>query len=133
MIINMLRFRFRDGTLREEEARALAAIRRTATMESVSFSAVGQDLGDPADGFTHAYCVGIADLPALQRYFDNPIHREGDFVFIPLLAKLSRTALSDDMAPGLGAEIAAMFQRHMARDPEWARLLAQIPDANIRT
>jgi hypothetical protein len=30
-------------------------MRRAASVESVSFSSVGQDLGDPTDGFTHAY------------------------------------------------------------------------------
>src|SRR3712207_8765976 len=48
---------FRPEVPEEEKAEVLAAMRRTASTESVSFATVGQDLGDPAEGFTHAYLV----------------------------------------------------------------------------
>ncbi|WP_329030225.1 hypothetical protein [Streptomyces sp. NBC_01423] len=70
MIVNTLRFSFRDGTTEEEKVEVLAAMRRTSTVESAAFGVVGQDLGDPADGFTHTYSAGIADgveLPAVPR------------------------------------------------------------------
>jgi hypothetical protein len=89
---------------------------------------VGRDLGDPAEGYTHACCVGVADPAALQRYFDDPVHREGDLVFAPLLARLRRRALTDDPDPATGDEIMEMYRRKMAGDPGWAAVLAAIPD-----
>ena len=40
----------------------LAAMRRTAGVASAAVGAVGRDLGDPAEGYSHAYCVGVEDL-----------------------------------------------------------------------
>ncbi|NRD67124.1 Dabb family protein [Corallococcus exiguus] len=132
MFINLLRFRFRDGVPEEKKARALEAISRTAKSEAVSFSVVGRDLGNPADGFTHASCVGIADLSALKRYFDDPLHRAGDLLFLPLVGRLWRMALTDDADPALGEKIQAMHAEKMAGDPEWAALLAAIPDLQLK-
>jgi stress responsive alpha/beta barrel protein len=128
MIINLLRFRFRDDAGEAEKARALAAIARTAAVEAVAFSAIGQDLGDPAEGFTHAYCVGIPDLEALGRYFDAPVHREGDFLFLPLLAKLVRHSLSTDDDPAMAEKIAAVWRQKVANDEAWVGLFRLIPD-----
>ncbi len=80
MIVNLLRFRFRDDVTDDEREAVLAAMRRTAGVESAAFGTVGRDLGDPADGFTHAYCVGIEDLAALERYMHDPVHLAGDDV-----------------------------------------------------
>jgi hypothetical protein len=131
VIVNILRFTFRDETTEEEKAEVLAAMRRTAAVESASFSAVGQDLGDPAEGYTHAYCAGVADLAALERYMYDPVHLDGDFAIIPHLARLSAVRLSDDMDPALGETITAMHLRKVATYPEWARLLDEIPDVQI--
>lgn len=133
MIVNILRFSFKDTTTEDERAEVLAAMRRTATVDSASFSAVGQDLGDPAEGYTHAYCVGVADLAALERYMHDPVHLEGDFGIIPRIARLSAVRLSDDMDPGLGGKIMAMHLKKVATYPEWARLLDTIPDNQIAT
>ncbi|TDC07544.1 Dabb family protein [Streptomyces sp. 8K308] len=131
MIVNMLRFSFKDETTDEQRAAVLAAMRRTASVESVSFSTVGQDLGDPADGFSHAYCVGIADLESLDRYLYDPVHLAGDFAIAPHLARLSAVRLSDDEDPDLGATIAAMHQKKVATYPEWAALLDAIPNVDL--
>lgn len=131
MIVNMLRFSFKDETTDEQRAAVLAAMRRTASVESVSFSTVGQDLGDPADGFSHAYCVGIADLESLDRYLYDPVHLAGDFEIVPHLARLSAVRLSDDEDPDLGATIMAMHQKKVATYPEWAALLDAIPNADL--
>ncbi|MBJ6759600.1 Dabb family protein [Myxococcaceae bacterium JPH2] len=128
MFINLLRFRFKDGVSESDKAHALEAISRTAKSEAVSFSVVGRDLGDPSEGFTHAYCVGIADLLALKRYFDDPVHRAGDFLFLPLVGRLRRIAMTDDADPALGEKIQAMHAAKMAGDPEWLALLAAIPE-----
>ncbi|NBD10125.1 Dabb family protein [Corallococcus silvisoli] len=128
MFINLLRFRFKDGVSEAEKARALEAISRTAKSEAVSFSVVGRDLGEPSEGFTHACCVGIADLRALRRYFDDPLHRAGDLLFLPLVERLRRIAMTDDADPALGEKIQAMHAAKMASDPEWAALLTAIPD-----
>jgi hypothetical protein len=131
MIVNALRFRFRDDLTDDAREEALVAFRRTASLPAVSFSCVGQDLGNPADGFTHAYVVGIADLAALERYLSDPLHRAGDFVIVPRLARLARTALSDDLEPALGARIGEMFGRKMAADPEWRALFDLIPERSL--
>jgi hypothetical protein len=131
MIVNILRFSFKDATTDEEKADVLAAMRRTAAVESASFSTVGQDLGDPAEGYTHAYCVGIEDLAALERYMHDQVHLDGDFGIIPHLARLSAVRLSDDLDPGLGEKIMAMHLRKVAKYPEWGQLLDAIPDVRI--
>ncbi|MER5324948.1 Dabb family protein [Streptosporangium roseum] len=131
MIVNMLRFSFREETTDEEKAEVLAAMRRTATVESVSFSTVGQDLGDPAEGYTHAYVVGVEDLTALERYMYDQVHLDGDSGILPHLARLSAVRLSDDPDPGLGGTIMAMHLKKVAKYPEWSRLLDAIPDGRI--
>ncbi|WP_446041516.1 Dabb family protein [Streptomyces sp. SID1121] len=127
MIVNILRFSFKDGTTDETKAEVLAAMRRTSTVESVAFSAVGQDLGLPDEGFTHTYCAGVEDLAALERYMYDPVHLAGDSVIIPHLAKLSAVRLSDDLDPGLSEKVAAMHLKKVATYPEWGRLLDTIP------
>ncbi|WP_369028837.1 Dabb family protein, partial [Nocardia farcinica] len=89
----------------------LATMRRTASVNSVEFACVGQDLGDPSAGFTHSYCVGLADLAALERYMHDPVHLAGDPVIIPYLAKVAiGPDLSDDPDPELNARIMALHQ-----------------------
>lgn len=130
MIVSTLRFSFRDGTT-EEKAEVLAAMRRTSTVESAAFGVVGQDLGDPADGFTHTYCAGVADLAALERYLHDPVHLKGDSTVLPRLARLSAVRFSDDMDPGLGEKIMVLHLKKVAQYPEWGRLLDSIPDVHI--
>ncbi|MGX2994406.1 Dabb family protein [Streptomyces sp. JNUCC 64] len=131
MIVHILRFSFRDGTTPAEREEVLAAMRRTAAVESTAFGAVGRDIGDPAEGFTHAYCVGIADLAALERYLHDPVHLRGDDVIIPRLARLASVRLSDDPDPELADRIAALHLAKRARYPEWARALDAIPDVRL--
>lgn len=131
MIVNILRFRFKTETTDEQKAEVLATMRRTATIDSTSFSTVGQDLGDPAEGYTHAYCVGIEDLAALERYMHDQVHLDNDFTILPHLARLSAVRLSDDMDPELNGKIEAMHRTRVAKHPEWARLLETIPDLHV--
>ncbi|MDH6698885.1 Dabb family protein [Streptomyces griseoviridis] len=131
MIVNTLRFSFRDGTTEEEKAEVLALMRRTSTVESAAFGVVGQDLGDPAEGFTHTYCAGVADLAALERYLHDPVHLAGDSTILPRLARLSAVRFSDDMDPGLGEKIMALHLEKVARYPQWGRLLDSIPDVRV--
>lgn len=122
----MLRFAFKEAATEEEREHVLAVMRRTASVESVSYSTVGQNLGDP-DGFTHAFCVGIADLPALRRYMHDPVHLAGDPQIIPHLAKLAiGPDLSDDMTPTLAGDILAMHEEKVALYPEWAAELGPL-------
>ena len=127
MIILVLRFAFRTETTEKEQAAVLTKMRGTAGIASVSFSAVGQDLGDPRDGYTHAYCAGVADLAALRNYLYDPVHLQGDFEILPHLARLSPFQLSDDMSPGVREEVMSMHAEKVAAHPEWGRLLAAIP------
>ena len=131
MIVNIVRFSFRDGTPEDVRAEVLAAMRRTASVESVAFSTVGQDIGDPADGFTHAYLAAVEDLAALDRYFYDPVHLNGDPEILPHFARLRTQQLSDDLDPELGAKIVAMHLKKVATYPEWGRLLDAIPDVDI--
>ncbi|MFD7865224.1 Dabb family protein [Streptomyces sp. NPDC057682] len=131
MIVNTLRFSFRDGTTEEEKEQVLAAMRRTSTVESAAFGVVGQDLGDPSDGFTHTYCAGVVDLAALERYMHDPVHLEGDFLILPRLARLSAVRFSDDLDPGLSEKIMALHLEKVERYPKWGRLLDSIPDVRI--
>lgn len=112
MIVHTLRFAFKDGTTEEQKAQVLALMRRTASVESVSFATVGQSLGDRAEGLTHAYCVGVEDLEALERYMHDPVHLAGDPEIIPHLAKIAiGPDLSDDMAPSWPARSSRCTRR----------------------
>jgi hypothetical protein len=131
VIVNILRFSFKDGTTEEEQAEVLAAMRRTSTVESASFGVVGQDLGDPASGFTHTYCVGVEDLAALERYMHDQVHLDGDLVILPRLARLSAVRLSDDPDPGLGEKVMAIALAKVAKYPEWGEALEAIPETSL--
>ncbi|MFE7194325.1 Dabb family protein [Kitasatospora sp. NPDC057541] len=126
MIVHMLRFAFKETATDEEREHVLARMRRTASVESVVFSTVGENLGDP-DGFTHAYCVGIPDLPALRRYMHDPVHLAGDPEILPHLARIAiGPDLSDDMTPALAGRILALHEEKVALYPEWAAELAPL-------
>ncbi|WP_331769773.1 Dabb family protein (plasmid) [Embleya sp. NBC_00888] len=131
MIAGLQRFAFKDETTEEERVEVLAAFRRTASVESVVFSTVGRDLGDPAEGFTHAYFCGIADLAALERYMHDPVHLAGDFVILPRLARLIAVRFSDDSSPDPTDAIAAIYQAKVRKYPEWEELLNAIPDVKV--
>ncbi|MFD3530036.1 Dabb family protein [Streptomyces sp. NPDC058664] len=126
MIVHMLRFAFKETATEEEREHVLAVIRRTASVESVSFSTVGQLLDD-SDGFTHACSVGIADLPALRRYMHDPVHLAGDPQIIPHLARIAiGPDLSDDMTPTLARDILALHEEKVALHPQWAAALGPL-------
>jgi hypothetical protein len=121
MIISLLRFSFKPDVTEEEKAEALAAMRRTASVESTVFSTVGRDLGDPAEGFTHASVTAIPDLDALERYMHDPVHVKGDEYILPRLAKQSAVRLSDDPDPELPQKIYAIYTRRVETNPAWGR------------
>lgn len=121
MIVNLLRFSFKPGVTDEEKVQVLATMRATASVESVAFSTVGQDLGDPAEGFTHAYLAAIPDLDAFERYMHDPVHLEGDEFILGRLAKYSAVRLSDDPDPELQQTIYAMYHRKVEMYPDWGR------------
>ncbi|MER5834939.1 Dabb family protein [Streptomyces sp. NPDC002130] len=126
MIVHMLRFTFKETATEEERESVLAVLRRTASVESVSFSTVGQCLGD-SDGFTHAYCVGITDLPTLRRYMHDPVHLAGDPQITPYLDRIAiGPDLSDDMTPTLAQDILALHEEKVALYPEWAAELGTL-------
>ncbi|MFF3224691.1 Dabb family protein [Nocardia suismassiliense] len=132
MIVHLLRFGFRDETTDEQKAEVLATMRRTASVESVSFATVGQNLGDVSEGLTHAYCVGIEDLAALERYMHDPVHLDGDPRIIPHVAKLAiGPDVSDAPDPTLRAKIMALHEAKLQKYPEWARLMTTVPEVRI--
>ncbi|MFE6225368.1 Dabb family protein [Streptomyces sp. NPDC057854] len=122
----MLRFAFKETATEEDREHVLAVIRRTASVESVSFSTVGRILSD-SDGFTHACCVGIADLPALRRYMHDPVHLAGDPQIMPYLERIAiGPDLSDDMTPTLARDILALHEEKVALYPQWAAELGPL-------
>ncbi|MFE6769818.1 Dabb family protein [Streptomyces griseus] len=124
MIVHMLRFTFKDGTTEEQKARVLGLMRRTASVESVSFATVGQSLIGPGADFTHAYCVAIEDLDALERYMHDPVHLAGDDEILPHLARIAiGPDASDDMDPELDARIMELHRKKTELYPEWAATL----------
>ncbi|AZM51357.1 stress protein [Streptomyces sp. WAC 01529] len=126
MIVHMLRFTFKETATEEDREHVLAVMRRTAAVESVSFSTVGQSLADP-EGFTHAYCVGIADMQALRRYMHDPVHLAGDPQIMPHLARIAiGPDLSDDMSPTLNRDVLALHEEKVALYPEWAAQLGPL-------
>ncbi|MFX0580290.1 Dabb family protein [Nocardia nepalensis] len=132
MIVHLLRFGFRDETTEEQKAEVLALMKRTASVESVSFATVGQNLGDTAEGLTHAYCVGIEDLAALERYLYDPVHLAGDPQIIPHFQTLAiGPDVSDEPDPQLREKIMALHEAKLAKYPEWARQMDSIPEVRI--
>ncbi|WP_433727208.1 Dabb family protein [Nocardia sp. CA-129566] len=133
MIVHLLRFGFRAETTEEQKAEVLALMQRTASVESVSFATVGQNLGDSSDEeLTHAYCVGIEDLSALERYLHDPVHLAGDPQIIPHFQKLAiGPDVSDDPDPELRQKIMALNEAKLAKYPQWARQMDSIPEVRI--
>jgi hypothetical protein len=131
MIVIVLRFSFKDDTSEAEKAETLTMMRRAATLDAVTFSTVGWDLGDPAEGYTHTYMVGLEDLTALEEYLYHPDHIAGDFVYIPRLARLASIRFSDDDDPGLAGQLMKAYQGKIAKHPDWAELIASIPEFRV--
>jgi hypothetical protein len=130
MIVNVLRFSFRPEATEFDKDRVLAAMRQTASVESAEWGTVGQGLGDP-DGYTHAYCVGIRDLDALERYLHDPVHLAGDYEIVPYIQRLTAARLSDDMDPGLNEKVMAMAGRKFEMYPQWAMAFTAIPELRM--
>jgi hypothetical protein len=123
VIVHVLRFGFADETTDDELAAIEAALRRLAATAPVAFSAIGQDLGDPAEGFTLSYCVAFDDLAALERYMiDEPSHKDADLLIMPRVARMAAVDLTDDDDPGLRGRIGEVWRRRIAGDPELAAL-----------
>ncbi|WP_067484326.1 Dabb family protein [Actinomadura hibisca] len=127
MIVLLLRFAFKPETDEPTRDRVLELMRRTSAVESVAFATVGPLLGGPAEGFTHAYCVGIPDLAALERYIHDPVHLAGDPDILPHFARLAHVRLSDDPDPELAAKVYELHLKKVALYPEWGELLDSIP------
>jgi len=123
VILNVLRLTLKEDTTAEQRADVLAALRRTAGLQWVSFSSVGPTFDDP---LSIGYSVGIADLDALEKYMHDPVHLSGDDVILPRVARLSAVRFSDDDDPDIGAKVLALHQAKVAKYPEWGRLVESI-------
>ena len=131
MIVNVLRIRFKDGVSVEEQEEVLAVMRRTASLESVAFGAVGKDFGNPEDGFTHSYLAAIPDVAALKRYIHDPVHLSGDEQIMDKLEKMSAVRFSDDPDEGIGKEVYDVAARKVAMYPDWGRRIEELFGANV--
>jgi stress responsive alpha/beta barrel protein len=131
MIISAQRIRFKDDVDPAARAAAIAAFAALAQAEPVEFAVFGQDLGDPADGFTHGFCVGLTDLDALDRYFADPLHAAADRALLPLLQRAEGLGISDDTDAELREKVVTLHQQRIARDPEYRNLLDAIPETRM--
>jgi hypothetical protein len=122
MIVNVLRFVLKPDTSPHQRAEVLAALRRTASVESVSYSTVGEEFTDPS-GLTIGYVVGIADLGALERYMNDPVHLAGDDIILPRVAHVSSVRFADEP---VGEQVFAIHAEKIQKYPHWARRLAEI-------
>ncbi|MGW6282250.1 Dabb family protein [Kribbella sp. NPDC055071] len=119
MFVNVLRFRFKDTVTPAERDEVLAAMRRTASLESTAFGVVGADLGDPADGFTHAYLAALPDLEAFKRYTWDPVHLAGDELILDKLERMSAVRFGDD-DPEVGRAMYAEVAEKAVKYPAWS-------------
>ncbi|MFD7159575.1 Dabb family protein [Kribbella sp. NPDC059898] len=131
MIVNLLRIRFKDGVTVAEQEEVLAVMRRTASLDSVAFGAVGKDFGNPADGFTHSYLAAIPDLDALERYMHDPVHLSGDDLILDKLEKMSAVRFTDDSDQELGQAVYEIAARKMRKYPDWARRIDELFGDNV--
>jgi hypothetical protein len=122
MIVNVLRLTLKPDTSPQQHAEVLAALRRTASVESVSYSTVGEEFTDPS-GLTVGYVVGIADLDALERYMHDPVHMAGDDIILPRLAQVSSVRFADEP---VGQQVSALHAEKLKKYPDWGRRLAEI-------
>ncbi|WP_313885639.1 Dabb family protein [Fodinicola feengrottensis] len=109
-----------------EKARVLELMKRTASVGTLG-SAVGQDLGDPAEGYTHAYCAMLPDEEALYHYMNHDYLIDGDLELLPYLSRLHPMRLSDDLDPRLSERITAVHLERLAAHPELARAMNAVP------
>ena len=131
MIVNVLRIRFKDGVTVEEQEDVLNVMRRTASLESVAFGAVGPDFGGAADGFTHSYLAAVPDVEALERYMHDPVHIAGDEQILDKIEKLSAVRFTDTDDPDLGK---AIYDLHVGKTqlyPEWGRRIEELFGADV--
>jgi hypothetical protein len=125
VILNVLRLTLKDDTTDDQRAEALAALRQTASLSSVSFSSVGPQFTDPT-GLTFGYVVAIKDLDALESYMHDPVHLSGDDVILPRVKRLSAVRFSDDDDPEIGTKVYALHQAKVVKYPEWGQLVESI-------
>jgi hypothetical protein len=88
----------------------------------VSFSTVGEELGDPT-GRVIGYVVGIADIGALERYMHDPVHIAGDDIILPRVAHGSAVRFASEP---VGEQVFAVAEAKAAKYPEWGRRVAEI-------
>jgi hypothetical protein len=127
MIVRTLRFGFKAETDTPQLAEIRSALSRLAASQYLALGVVGQDLGDPSEGFSLAYTVAFADMAALRRYvLEEPLHRAADFTILPHVSQYADASVSDDADPDLRAKIHALWEERLAGDPEVAALFASL-------
>lgn len=127
MIVHALRFAFKKETSDQQRAEIKQALSGLASSKWAAFSVVGQDLGDPAEGYTLSYCVAFKDLAALEGFLlREPLHPAADLKILPHVAKFSAIDLSDDADATLRAKIGALYEQKVANEPEFLRLMQTI-------
>jgi hypothetical protein len=120
VIVNVLRLTLRADITDDERVEVLEALRRTASLESVSFSTVGEEFGDSG---VIGYVVGIADIAALERYMHDPVHLAGDDIILPRVSHGSAVRFASEP---VGEQVYAIADAKVAQYPEWGRRVGEI-------
>ena len=131
MIVHIMRFSFRPDTSEEARGSALAAFETLAASEATEFSIVGNDIGDPSDGYTHAACVAVRDLERLRAYMFTPLHRAADLAILPHIQKLTGFDFATEATPDLGDKVRALHQERVESSDYLGPLLEAIPELNL--
>ncbi len=122
MIVNVLHLTLREHITAETRTQVLAALRRTASVDSVSFSSVGEDFADTT-GRTIGFVVGVADIAALERYMHDPVHLAGDELILPNLSGGSALRFATDP---VSEQVYAAAAAKAAKYPDWGRRVNEL-------
>jgi hypothetical protein len=117
MIHHVLRFKWHEGVAQDQIDEALRLLRELAEVDdSIVGSMVGQDIGDPADGYTHGLCYTLRD-DGYRSYMNSPHHRKVDDFVLPLSEKIASYELTDNMDPDMRSKMVAIQSQRNASDP----------------
>ncbi|MFD5828456.1 Dabb family protein [Lentzea sp. NPDC060358] len=95
------------------------------TIPSVKWFTVGREHGSEYDW---SAIFAFEDLDGYWEYLGHPAHVRSERIGLPLMEKFESFDISDDPDPELGAKIADLQRRHLAADPQLAKLLGDLPE-----
>jgi hypothetical protein len=108
MIYHCVRFALNPGLAADEAAQVFTILQRLEELDSVQSVVLGQDLGDPSDGFTDTVLVLIPTVKDYAAYQRAPLHAEMMAYTIPRCARMMVCDFSDDRDPHLRETLAQL-------------------------